>query len=105
MGGLVIDAVIAYLIKSALRFYRFWGSHNWKSVRAKIDSSWLDGSFVWNCYEADVATAINLKVRLTAQSIGSHTLVRIRPNCGSNVIGREKQRPSGSIPDSRRNPC
>ena len=55
MGGLVIDVVIAYLIKSALRFYRFWGSRNWKSVPAKIDSSRLDGSFVWNCYEADVA--------------------------------------------------
>jgi hypothetical protein len=55
LGGLVIDVVIAYLIKSTLRFCRFWGSRKWKLVPAKIDSSWLDGSFVWNCYEADVA--------------------------------------------------
>jgi hypothetical protein len=55
LGGLVIDVVIAYLIKSTLRLYRFWGSSKWKSVPAKIDSSWLDGSFFWNCYEADVA--------------------------------------------------
>ena len=55
MGGLVIDVVIAYLIKSTLRFCHFWGSRNWKSVPAKIDSSWVDGGFVWNCYEADIA--------------------------------------------------
>ena len=55
MGGLVVDVVIAYLIKSALRFRRLWGSSKWPVVLAKVDSSWLDGGWVWNCPTAEVA--------------------------------------------------
>ena len=55
LGGLVLDVVIAYLIKSALRLRRLWGSSKWPVVQAKVDSSWLDGGWVWNCPTAEVA--------------------------------------------------
>lgn len=53
--GLVIDVVIAYFIKLALRLRRAWGSGNWTLVKAKIDSAWVDGGWVWNCPTAEVA--------------------------------------------------
>jgi len=55
LGGLVIDIVIAFLIKSALRLGRAWGSSKWQRVKAKIDSSWLGGGWVWNCPTTEVA--------------------------------------------------
>jgi len=55
LGGLVIDIVIAFLIKSALRLRRAWGSSKWQRVKAKIDSSWLGGGWVWNCPTTEVA--------------------------------------------------
>lgn len=53
--GLILDVVIAYLVKSAMRLRRLWGSSKWPLVRAKVDSSWLDGGWVWNCPTAEVA--------------------------------------------------
>lgn len=53
--GLILDVVIAYLVKSAVRLRRLWGSSKWPLVRAKVDSSWLDGGWVWNCPTAEVA--------------------------------------------------
>ena len=55
MGGLILDVIIAYLIKSALRLRRAWGSSKWQRVHAKVDSSWLGGGWVWNCPTAEVA--------------------------------------------------
>lgn len=55
MGGLVIDIVIAYVIKSALRLRRGWGSGKWERVNAKVRSSLLGGGWVWNCPTRDVA--------------------------------------------------
>jgi hypothetical protein len=55
LGGLVVDVVIAYLIKSVLRLRRAWGSSKWPVVQAKVDSSWRDGGWVWNCPTAEVA--------------------------------------------------
>jgi Protein of unknown function (DUF3592) len=55
LGGLVLDIVIAYLIKSAVRLRRLWGSSKWPLVGTKVDSSWLDGGWVWNCPTAEVA--------------------------------------------------
>ena len=55
MGGLILDVVLAYLIKSALRLRRAWGSSKWQRVQAKVDSSWLGGGWVWNCPTAEVA--------------------------------------------------
>ena len=55
MGGLVLDVVIAYLIKSALRLRRAWGSSEWQRVRARVDSCWVGGGWVWNCPTAEVA--------------------------------------------------
>jgi hypothetical protein len=55
LGGLVIDIYIAYVIKSILRIVRNWGSVSWEKAQAKVDSSWLDGGWVWNCRTADVA--------------------------------------------------
>lgn len=55
MGGLILDVVIAYLIKSTLRLRRAWGSGKWQRIQAKVDSSWLGGGWVWNCPTAEVA--------------------------------------------------
>ena len=55
MGGLILDVIIAYLIKSALRLRRAWGSSKWQRVQVKVDSSWLGGGWVWNCPTAEVA--------------------------------------------------
>ena len=55
LGGLILDVIIAYLIKSALRSRRAWGSSKWQRVQAKVDSSRLGGGWVWNCPTAEVA--------------------------------------------------
>lgn len=55
MGGLVIDVLIAFVIKSALRLRRTWGSSNWQRVEAKVHSSCLAGGWVWNCPTTEVA--------------------------------------------------
>jgi hypothetical protein len=47
--GLILDVVIAYLIKLMLRFGRLWGSNSWRAVAAKIVASRLDDNWVWNC--------------------------------------------------------
>jgi len=55
LGGLVIDILIAFLIKSALRLRRAWGSGKWQRVEAKVDSAHLVGGWVWNCPTTEVA--------------------------------------------------
>ena len=55
MGGLVIDIVIAFFIKSALRLRRAWGSGKWQRVKARVDSSCLAGGWVWNCPTTEIA--------------------------------------------------
>jgi hypothetical protein len=55
VGGLVIDIVIAFAIKSALRLRRAWGSATWQRVKARVDSSCLAGGWVWNCPTTEVA--------------------------------------------------
>jgi hypothetical protein len=98
LGGLVLDVVIAYLIKSALRLRRLWGSSKWPVVQAKVDSSWRDGGRVWNCPTAEVAytydfegqtySAIDSKPFLTETSVkerveryraGEAVRVRVNP--------------------------
>ena len=54
MGGLVLDVVIAYLIKSALRWRRFWKSSKWERVQATVHSCRVGGGYVWNCPTAEV---------------------------------------------------
>jgi Protein of unknown function (DUF3592) len=53
--GLVIDVVIAFLIKSGLRLRRAWGSGKWQRVKARVDSSTLAGGWVWNCPTTEIA--------------------------------------------------
>jgi hypothetical protein len=55
LGGLVLDVVIAYLIKSAMRWRRFWNSSKWERVQATIHSSRVGGGYVWSCPTAEVA--------------------------------------------------
>jgi hypothetical protein len=55
LGGLVLDVVIAYLIKSAIRWRRFWKSNKWERVQATVHSSRVGGGWVWNCPTAEVA--------------------------------------------------
>jgi Protein of unknown function (DUF3592) len=59
LGGLVLDVVIAYLIKSALRWRRFWKSSKWERVQATVHSSRVGGGYVWNCPTAEVAYSYN----------------------------------------------
>ncbi len=49
MGGLVLDVIIALLIKSGLRLRRAWGSGKWPLVQARVDSSSLGGGYVFDC--------------------------------------------------------
>ena len=55
LGGLVIDILIAFVIKSALRLRRAWGSGKWQRVKARVDSSCLAGGWVWNCPTTEIA--------------------------------------------------
>lgn len=55
MGGLILDVIIAYLIKSVLRLRHAWASSKWQRVQAKVDSAWLGGGWVWDCPTAYVA--------------------------------------------------
>lgn len=55
LGGLVIDILIAFLVKSALRLRRAWGSDKWQRVEARVVSSRLAGGWVWNCPTTEVS--------------------------------------------------
>jgi len=55
LGGLVLDVIIAYIIKTALRWRRAWRSSNWQRVQARVHSSRIGGGYVCNCPTADVA--------------------------------------------------
>ena len=47
--GLIIDVLIAYLIKLTVRVGRLLKSGSWKQISAKIDSSSFEDKWVWNC--------------------------------------------------------
>lgn len=98
LGGLVIDIVIAFVIKSALRLGRAWGSDKWQRVKARVDSSCLAGGWVWNCPTTEIAytyefagqtySAIDdnpflsessAKVELECFRPGKHAVVRVNP--------------------------
>lgn len=98
MGGLFIDVVIAFLIKSVLRVRRTWGSSRWQRVKGRIDSSSLEGGWVLNCPTTEVAytyefagqtySAIDCKPFLIESSAkvelepfrpGEHAVVRVNP--------------------------
>jgi hypothetical protein len=55
--GLIIDVLIAFIIKRLLRMKRGWGSGNWELVKAKIENSSVGGGWVWNCPTAEVVYA------------------------------------------------
>lgn len=54
MGGLFIDVLIAYLIKSVRRLRRLSGSNGWERVEGRVRSARLGGGWFWNCPTADV---------------------------------------------------
>lgn len=47
--GLIIDVLIAYLIKLIIRLGRLWRSRSWRQVTAKIVASRFEDNWVWNC--------------------------------------------------------
>lgn len=55
MGGLIIDVVIAYIIRLVVRFARTLRSGKWPTIEARIDSALVGGGWVWNCPTADIA--------------------------------------------------
>jgi hypothetical protein len=63
MVGLFIDVFIAYLVKWTLRLVRAKGSGGWKSVAARLDSSRLDDSWVWNCPTVHIACSYEFEGR------------------------------------------
>ena len=98
MGGLVIDILIAFIVKSALRLRRAWGSGKWQRVKARVDSSCLAGGWVWNCPTTEVAytyefagqtysgidsnpflSESSAKVELELFKPGKYALVRVNP--------------------------
>ena len=47
--GLVIDVLIAYVIKLIIRLGRLSRSRSWRPVTAKIIASRFEDNWVWNC--------------------------------------------------------
>lgn len=54
MGGLFIDILIAYLVKSFVRLRRLSGSTRWQLVQGQVHSSRFGGGWVWNCPIAEI---------------------------------------------------
>jgi hypothetical protein len=54
LGGLVLDVIIAYIIKNAVRWRRACGSSKWERLQARVHSSQVGGGFVWDCPTAEV---------------------------------------------------
>ena len=98
MGGLVLDVLIAFLIKSTLRLRRAWGSGKWHRVEAKVNSSDLTGGWVWNCPTTEVTYTYKFsgqtyratdskpflsensaKAELELFKRGKHAVVRVNP--------------------------
>jgi Protein of unknown function (DUF3592) len=107
LGGLILDVIIAYLIKWALRLRRAWGSSKWQLVRAKVDSSSLEGGWVWNCPTAEIAYTYEFAGQ-TYSAIDSHPFFqtetakahvgRLRPGEAAVVRGNPLQ-PTRSVVD------
>ena len=55
MGGLVIDVLIAYMIKLIIRLGRVWRSRSWRPVTAKIVASRFEDNWVFNCPTVHIA--------------------------------------------------
>ena len=55
MGGLIIDVVIAYIVRLVLRLARIYKARRWPVVTAKINSALVGGGWVWNCPTAEIA--------------------------------------------------
>ena len=55
MGGLVIDVVIAYIIRLIVRVFRLWRGSRWQLANARINSSSVGGGWVWNCPTTEIA--------------------------------------------------
>jgi hypothetical protein len=96
--GLIIDVLIAYIIKQVVRLHRTWGSSGWKRVEAKINSSVLGGGWVWNCPTVEIAYTYGFdgqtyrgldrkpyffdgpaEVRVTRFKPGETAIVRVNP--------------------------
>jgi uncharacterized protein DUF3592 len=58
--GLIIDVVIAYLIKLIVRVGLVLESKSWKQLPAKIDSSSFADEWVWNCPTVHVTYSFQL---------------------------------------------
>jgi len=57
---LIIDVVIAYVIKLIVRLGLTWGSGSWRLVSAKIDSSLFDEQWALNCPTVHIAYTYHL---------------------------------------------
>jgi Protein of unknown function (DUF3592) len=55
LGGLIIDVLIAYVVRLVLRLARISRARRWTLVEAKITSAFVGGGWVWNCPTAEIA--------------------------------------------------
>jgi hypothetical protein len=58
--GLIIDVLIAYVIKLIVRLGRARGSSNWRLVTATIATSRFDDNWGWNCPTVHIAYTYQL---------------------------------------------
>jgi len=58
--GVIIDVLIAYLIKLIVRLGRARGSNNWRLVTATIAASQFDDNWIWNCPTVHIAYTYQL---------------------------------------------
>jgi uncharacterized protein DUF3592 len=59
--GLIVDVIVAYVIKLILRTVRRWQSRNWPLVMGRIDRSVVGGGWVFNCPTVEVAYTYDFK--------------------------------------------
>jgi len=105
LGGLVLDVIIAYIVKNAVRWRRALESSKWERVQARVHSSRVGGGFVCNCPTAEVAYSYHFAGERYS-AIDSHPFffpvsaeeAAARLRAGDNIIVRvDPARPEKSV--------
>ena len=115
MGGLIIDVVIAYIVRLLIRLARVLKGGGWPTVDAKIDSALVGGGWVWNCPTAEIAYTYHFKGK-TYSSVetipymfeavaeatverfrkGKTANVRVNPSAPQQSVLKQSERPSAT---------
>ena len=55
MPGMILDVLVAFLVKLTLRISRNWGSKNWVPLKANVTRSSVGGGWIFDCPTTEVA--------------------------------------------------